>query len=473
MKFWQRAFLSTLLLFIICFFVSIFLVSNFSYRSSLNSERERSFGEAYFIANSLERDILAITQRDGDISAGGYSFFLAYANYYKNREVYLELWKNGVFLIGNIPNSRQEKHEARPGDQIATVVEYSNNKYMQVVSAFYCDLDGFTLVYAHSLEGFTSDHNTLINFLILSGVVLAVILAIGLYVILRRLSKPIERLDEATGRISGGDYTMRVPAYGNDELTALAWHFNSMADEIEAKIRELQTTAEQKQRFIDNLAHELRTPLTTIRGYAEYLKNGNISEDDRIASIDQIISESARIDEMSNKLLDLALLRNNALEFGAIDVLALLTSISEKAYPKLAEKGIQIKTGSEISSIDGDKVLLENLLMNLLANAIEASDAGSSIELSGKMENGCNVISIKDYGKGISEEHIAMLAEPFYRVDKARSRADGGAGLGLAICEQIAKLHNAQLIFESSIEKGTTAKLVIDGLTTQIKNKLF
>jgi signal transduction histidine kinase len=232
-----------------------------------------------------------------------------------------------------------------------------------------------------------------------------------------------------------------------------------MADEIETKIHELQSTAEQKQQFIDNLAHELRTPLTTIRGYAEYLKNANINEDDKTASVDYIVSEAVRIEEMAVKLLDLALLRNNALEAAEIDILYLFCVVTQKLSPLLTEKNIRLETDYRQSFIIGDRVLLESLLFNLLNNAIKASNKGMSIFLSNTTENGNCTVIIQDFGKGMTEENIAKLTEPFYRADKARSRSEGDAGLGLALCEQIAELHRAKLVFSSEVGKGTTVKI--------------
>ncbi len=460
MRFWQRAFYSVLLLFIFCFFLSIFLVSDFSYCTSLNSERERSFGEAHFIAASLEKEISEIHEIGGDISYRDYYVFNTYINYYQNRDIFLALWENDSNLVGNIPWDSLEKYGATLNTQTSTVKEYESKKYMIVVSIFQSGIDEYTLVYAHDLQSFTSEHTSLSRFLTVSGTIITVLLATGLYVILRRLSKPIENLDEATGRISTGDYSMRLPEQGKDELTALARHFNVMADVVESKINELQSTAEQKQRFIDNLAHELRTPLTTIRGYAEYLKNANISEDDRITSIDYIISESKRIEEMTNKLLDLALMRNDILKFSDINLPELFNSVSEKIRSRLLEKGLEVKTKCELKTIYGDAVLLECLLNNLLDNAIKASGNNSSIQLSAFTKDDQKIIEVKDFGKGMSQEHIKKLTEPFYRVDAARSRTEGGAGLGLSLCSQIAELHKAKLIFSSEKGNGTSVKVV-------------
>jgi signal transduction histidine kinase len=162
---------------------------------------------------------------------------------------------------------------------------------------------------------------------------------------------------------------------------------------------------------------------------------------------------------MSNKLLDLALLRNNVLKPGKMSLPELFDAASDKMRLKFSKKNIILETRCELSSITGDRVLLECLLDNLLDNAIKASEDGAVIQLSAWLENGEKTIQIRDFGKGITEEHIDKLTEPFYRVDKARSRSEGGAGLGLALCEQIAELHSAKLTFSSDIEKGTTAKI--------------
>ena len=459
MKFWQRAYISILVLFVVCFYISIHLVSNYAYRTSLGSERERSFGEAGFIAASLSRDMSAIIQNGGNLSNNGYSFFQRYADYYEARGIYLELWRNDELLRGKIPDSPLGKHETVHGQQTAEVVSYGQNRFMLVTGSFLVDSDSYTLVYAHDLRGFTEEHSSLTRFLIISAAVIAVLLATVLYFLLRHLSKPIEKLDEATRRISGGDYSMRVPVYGEDELAAFAWSFNSMADEIEKKVNELQTTAEQKQRFIDNLAHELRTPLTTIRGYAEYLKNANIGEDDRIASLDFIVSESVRVSVMANKLLDIALMRNNVLETSGINVPDMFEAVVNQLRPILAEKKTAIQEIGEQSTIVGDRELLESMLYNLLDNAIKASGEGAAIILSNIEKDGFCIIEIQDFGRGMPEEHIDKLTEPFYRVDKARSRADGGAGLGLALCRQIAELHNAELAFFSEAGTGTTVRV--------------
>jgi signal transduction histidine kinase len=459
MRFWQRAYFSILILFVFCFDLGLFLASNFSYRSSLSSERERAFGEAHFITVSIEKDIAGILSREGDIRMSGYSFFVPYANYYKDRDVYLELWKNDEYFIGSIPDSPKKKYQVTSGEQTLTTVEYGSEKYMIVLGSFQTYSDDYTLIYAHNMRSLTMQHAILTRFFMMLGGILITALAAGLYIMLRRLSKPIENLDLAAARILNGDFSMRVPVTGKDELAALAQHFNSMAEEVAKRLNELQEGSSQKQRFIDNLAHELRTPLTVIRGYAEYIKNANISEDDKISSIDFIISQAVRIEEMAGKLLDLALLRSNSLTLMPIGMEEVFRSLSMLLQPKLNQKNLSFEIDCTIPSVNGDRDLIECLLYNLIDNAIKASNDDSMIQLFARSENGFPVITITDFGKGISNQHLLRLTEPFYRVDQSRSRSEGGVGLGLALCEQIATLHKATIHFSSQCGKGTQVKI--------------
>ena len=227
MKFWQRAYLSILLLFVIFFYISIYLVSVFAYRTSLNSERERSFGEAGFIAASLEREMSDVVENGDNIGDDRYYFFQRYADYYESRGIYLELWKNNDYLIGNIPGSPMKAYKVTAGEQLAEVVKFGQNKFMLVAGSFMLESNSYILIYTHNLEGFADEHDSLSRFLIISGAILTVVLAAVLYFLLRHLSRPIEKLDEATRRISGGDYSMRVPVFGKDELHSEVCFFTS------------------------------------------------------------------------------------------------------------------------------------------------------------------------------------------------------------------------------------------------------
>jgi signal transduction histidine kinase len=143
--------------------------------------------------------------------------------------------------------------------------------------------------------------------------------------------------------------------------------------------------------------------------------------------------------------------------FERINLKELLAELSSDIEVLAREKGIEFKIAPlEDLTVEGDKIKLEQLFLNLLENAIRYTPKGGSISASVVREGKTAVIAIRDTGIGIPEEHIPHIFERFYRVDKARSRAEGGAGLGLAICKHIAEVHNGKIEVESQVGKGST-----------------
>ncbi|UUZ86571.1 HAMP domain-containing histidine kinase [Paenibacillus sp. P26] len=266
-------------------------------------------------------------------------------------------------------------------------------------------------------------------------------------------------MQKAAFEIAGGVYNRRIKIRGRDEFHDLAMSFNQMASSIEEKISELDRTAQDKRRLVDNLAHELRTPLTAIRGYAEYLQNAHAGEQARIKAASYILSETERMQSLAFKLLDLALIRSSGVELRPVAVPEPLDSVKAAAGQMLGEKEIRLEMLCTLEEILGDSVLLQSMLLNLIDNAVKASAPGSSIRLSA-YDDGRPILEVRDSGRGIEEDQVAMVCEPFYRVDKARTRNGGGVGLGLSLCRQIAVLHRAELAIHSKPGKGTTVRMI-------------
>lgn len=297
--------------------------------------------------------------------------------------------------------------------------------------------------------------------LFLFGGMLAILLAICLLVILSRVFRPLFQISTASQSIAAGNYDNRLVVSGQDEIADMAKSFNHMADEIESKIAALREASEQKQRFIDNFAHELRTPLTAIYGYAEYVQKAVITEEDKLASTNYIMSECRRMQNMAYQLLNLAVLRGNEMkQADTILVSALFGSVSIAIFSKAADKEIQITYQREFDYLSGNQELLESLLINLIDNAIKASRPNGMINVLAYQENKNRIIQVADFGKGMTQEQLLHIREAFYRVDPARSRRDGGAGLGLSICDQIAEMYGAQIQFMSKQGEGTIVKII-------------
>ena len=172
-----------------------------------------------------------------------------------------------------------------------------------------------------------------------------------------------------------------------------------------------------------------------------------------------IISESERMKNLAFKLLDLALVRNTNLDIQLLSIPTLFHHIQETVSSKLREKNIQLVSVSNIDSLIGDGILLESLIVNLVNNAERASSDDSIIKLSAFFDS-VPIIEVRDFGQGMDEDQLSLVCEPFYRVDKARSRSSGGIGLGLSLCKEIAQLHGAELKINSSLGNGTTVQVL-------------
>jgi signal transduction histidine kinase len=270
---------------------------------------------------------------------------------------------------------------------------------------------------------------------------------------------PVYRLIDATKSIASGNFKQRVQVSSSDEMGVLGEQFNIMADEVENKIFVLEDETQRKQRFIDNLTHELKTPLTSIIGYSALLQQLPYDEETFHKSIGYINSEGVRMQRMISNLMSMILTRENPLDRRSFDIRKLMEDVHGIMLIKSEDKGVELRLRLQecVASIDYD--VMKQVVMNLVDNAINACNSDGKVTLGcGHSEKG-SYLYVEDTGKGISQEQIQKITEPFYRVDKARSRKDGGAGLGLAISSEFVKKHSANMKIESEIGKGTTVTI--------------
>lgn len=172
------------------------------------------------------------------------------------------------------------------------------------------------------------------------------------------------------------------------------------------------------------------------------------------------MEDSRHILNIADKLLDLATLRNRNIMKKNCSVEVLFDSVFNVLQARMSEKQIFLVREKSIEFIYADEDLLQSLLINLTNNAIDACENNGMIKWQAYSKDENIILSICDNGKGIDSDNIEKINEPFYRVDKSRSRANGNAGLGLAICRQIVECHNAGIIFESKLKLGTTVKII-------------
>ena len=233
--------------------------------------------------------------------------------------------------------------------------------------------------------------------------------------------------------------------------------------ELEKTIETLETVAARREEFIGSFAHELKTPLTAIIGYADMLRSKDMSPKTRFTAAGYIFSEGKRLEALSLKLMDIIVAGKQELEMKRYEVGYFIRAIAAVTVPSLSSEGITLDMRWEPGFIVVEPDLFKTLMINLVDNARKASKKNSTIELYGKVEDGGYALYVRDHGRGIPKEELSKITEPFYMIDKSRSRAQNGAGLGLALCQRIAELHSTRLEYESEVGEGTTVRILLKG----------
>lgn len=275
---------------------------------------------------------------------------------------------------------------------------------------------------------------------IIAGLFTAILSLIIVSFLAYGLLKPVHELTLATERIAEGDLSQRVPVHGNDELATLGSAFNRMADSLE--------NAENNRRAMTaDIAHELRNPLAVQRANLEAMQDGIY--DLTPQNLQPLIDQNLMLTRLVEDLRTLALADANQLELTRVDTdfPALVKRVLERFQSPANEKQIslQLISASDCPPLSLDPLRIEQILVNLLSNALRFSPSSGKIDLEITCSNQAIRLDVHDSGPGIPDEALPHIFQRFYRVDKARSRAEGGSGLGLSIARKIAEAHGGSL----------------------------
>lgn len=276
-----------------------------------------------------------------------------------------------------------------------------------------------------------------------------------LFALTKKITKPLNDLAEVADEIALGNYGKKAEITAADEISALAESINSMSSAIEQKITEIREELKKRNMFVADFTHEMKTPMTAIMGYAQMLRSYDLDETEKGQAAQAIYREAKRLEKLSLQLLELYVYQNETAEMEELNLLAIGEQLSA-TLKFLSEKyDVNYRVNVENETVRANSVLLLSLLYNLADNAFKASEPQTRVTIYSKTSPACVQIYVEDEGRGIARENIKLLTEPFYREDKSRSRKLGGAGLGLALCKEIARLHGTELTFESEKNKGT------------------
>ncbi len=288
---------------------------------------------------------------------------------------------------------------------------------------------------------------------------LLVVAAVIIFILSHWLTKSIVALSDSTRRFAKGDYKIRADESGDDEIGMLSRDFNSMADNLTEKMNELTDAVKKQEDFTASFAHELKTPLTSIIGYSDMLRTMEMSGEETVEAANYIYTQGKRLESLSFKLLELIVLGRQDFTFKEVSVKELIEEVEKVVSPTLEQRRIEWKSDVEEGFVYGERDLLESLLINLIDNARKALTEKGTIQLYGRQGLSGYELTVRDNGCGMKEEDIQRITEAFYMVDKSRSRKEGGAGLGMTLCNKIVELHKATWTIKSVVGEGTEIKI--------------
>ena len=298
-----------------------------------------------------------------------------------------------------------------------------------------------------------------------TGILLIVLIMMVASIVLRQVIKPVKQAAEVAEQLTSGDLMQRMEVKGQDEIARLGTAFNEMADTLEQQITRLENLSRVQQRFVSDVSHELRTPLTTIRMASDVIFSARESFDPVIArSAELLLSQIERFENLLADLLEVSRFDAEvaSLSLDKVDMNALVRRCADDLGLSSKESDTQFMFDFPDSNIiiDGDPRRIERIMRNLLANAIDHSE-GKPIELTLRANESAVSVSVRDFGVGLTPQHIERVFDRFWRADPSRSRIRGGTGLGLSIAREDAELHGGGIKVWGEIGRGSNFVLTL------------
>lgn len=271
------------------------------------------------------------------------------------------------------------------------------------------------------------------------------------YWLSKRIVEPLLEMEEITRAFASGDLERRLPEYEILELTQLANSVNHMAADI-------QSVEQRRRDLVSDLSHELRTPLTILKGYLEGLADGTVEADPSV--YERLARETTRLQRLVNDLQELSQLEAGYLPIHAqpTNLRELLNSVVVRfADQRLPDDSVQLHldVAANLPLVQADAERIEQVLVNLLSNALRYTEQGS-VNVKSWQQNSKIWVAIEDTGPGMAPDDLPHVFDRFWRADRSRDRASGGTGIGLTICRRLIELHGGHIEVESTLGKGST-----------------
>lgn len=331
---------------------------------------------------------------------------------------------------------------------VHTVIRGEKGYYLQLCSSFIVGDKTMYLDTAYDISGVYSLRKEQQMTYLTVFAILVCLSAVISYFLACLLTKPMVKLKNVAMKIAEGEYELRSKIESTDEIGSLSREFDKMADTLVDQM-------ERQNRFIGNFTHEIKTPMTSVIGYADLIRRGTLSKEDTVDAANYIFWEGKRLERLSVKMLELLVADSGVLELTRQEPTVLMKSITDYLKEDYKKQAIELDCSCEEGACLLEPDLFTSLVVNLLENARRAVSGGGKILMKGTFVLEGFQLVVSDNGCGIPKEALAHITDAFYRVDKARDRSMGGAGLGLALCDRIVRLHHGTMVIESNTGTGT------------------
>lgn len=367
--------------------------------------------------------------------------------------------KIGTVLYDNMEEESQlENHAERPEVKAALEKGEGRSVRKSTTSSWH------TFYYAYRMKNGNilrvGKNSASINRLVCNMVGLSAIVSVLVFFlcsifahyVTKNLMKPVEKLADNIVLVDEGDIYEEMRPF---------------VSTIKKQHMDILDHAKMRQEFTANVSHELKTPLTAISGYAELIANGMTGQEDTMHFAAEIHKSAERLQMLINDIIKLSELDDEdaQIEVEQLDLYSLCREGMEMMRITAEKNEVTMYLEGEPTPVKGNKTLLEELIYNLLSNAVRYNKRGGRVDVFVGCEQEKPVFLVKDTGIGIPKDHQERVFERFYRVDKSRSKSTGGTGLGLAIVKHIVAQHGAQIFLSSEPGVGTEVKVVFNALT--------
>ena len=436
------------------------LVSGIIWKILGKSQEEEAVMQAYQSCYFFMNDFEEALEKSGT-DAIGLEYFFKMSEYADNerqenynlcfrlgKEVE-EIYNPTIFTLKNLLRYSYETYQDN-GNISYTRIDRGEKTYLVFQREFQPQFLVFQITDITYVTEYKEQLAIILGVLSLGVVLLTVSI---LWASVRHMLLPLQKLNDSAKKIAEGVYDDRVDIKGKDEIGELGKSFNQMAQAVEIKTQHLEESERRKTLFMGNLTHELKTPMTAISGYTQTLLTTKLEPEEALL---YIYEQCGRLERLSKKMMRLLEVDGEeALHYTNVSAKQLFEDAKKSCKILLEKKSMVLECVSHDEMYRVDYDLMLDVLINLIDNGVKASEEGSRIRLIASEDS----ITVQDFGRGIPEEEKERILEPFYMIDKSRSRKCGGAGLGLSLAALIIKRHNMKMEIESEIGKGTSIHL--------------